>query len=160
MRPSILDCMTPEDICIRGVYEDCEFNPNFIIWIGIEPYSDVLANGILSKLVHLIEGSGGSVSNSKKTFMFLDKKYTEKELYIWANRISMALNLECHADVFLLVKVCRAEGEKDLNCPIYEDFATTVAPLKVGKLVDFLRWCGSERWKYGRIEIDGVDHYV
>ena len=66
--------------------------------------------------------------------------------------ISKALNLKCYKEAFLLATIGRVVGE-ELD-EIYEDYATTDAPLKVWKLADAMRMLGEV--KYGRIDIEGV----
>ena len=86
------------------------------------------------------------------SFMLSERTYTGKVLYRLTCNISKALKFKCYKDSFLLASIGRVVGE-DLDV-IYEDYATTEAPLKVWKLADAVRMLGEA--KYERIETEGV----
>lgn len=151
MKPDILDDLDPQECHV--IDDDCtlEYSPEFIVKIKVVPYSKVLARRIKRKLDYVLDSCGCSFSRSGNTFMSCDRPFTEDELYRLNCNISKAMNIKGYRDFFLLVNICRVEGDSQVT--IYEDFATPEASLKVWKLADAMRILGE--WKYGRIEIEG-----
>ena len=154
MKPDLLDGMTPQECRLKVDDSDQDdYNPDFIIRFRIEPYSDVLVRRIMSKLTYVLTSCGCSFSRSGMSFVLSGRAYTDKELYRLTCNISKALKLKCYKEAFLLASIGRVLGE-ELDV-IYEDYATTDAPLKVWKLADAMKMLGEV--EYGRIEIDGVE---
>jgi hypothetical protein len=152
MKPDFLDGMTPQECSLKVDDSDLDdYNHDFIIRFRIEPYSDVLVRKIMSKLKDVLTSCSCSFSRSGMSFVLNERAYTEKVLYRITCNISKALNLKCYKETFLLASIGRVVGE-ELD-EIYEDYATTDAPLKVWKLADAMRMLGEV--KYGRIEIEG-----
>ena len=150
MKPDILDDLVPQECHV--IDDDCtlEYSPEFIVKIKVVPYSKVLARRIKRKLDYVLESYGCSFSCSGDTFMSCDRPLTEDELYRLNCNISKAMSIKGYRDFFLLVNICRIEGDSQVT--IYEDYATSEAPLKVWKLIDAMRMLGKA--KYGRIEIE------
>ena len=154
MKPDLLDGLEPQECSLKVEDSDQDnYTPDFIIRFRIEPYSDVLVRRIMSKLTYVLTSCGCSFSRSGMSFVLIERAYIERVLYRLTYNLSKALNLKCYKDAFLLASIGRVVGEK-LD-EIYEDYATTDAPLKVWKLADAMRMLGEV--KYGRIEIDGVE---
>jgi hypothetical protein len=86
------------------------------------------------------------------SFVLIERAYIERVLYRLTCNLSKALNLKCYKDSFLLASIGKVVGEEFDE--IYEDYATTDAPLKVWKLADAMRMLGEV--EYGRIDIEGV----
>lgn len=153
MKPDLLDGLEPQECRLKVEDSDQDnYTPDFIIRFRIEPYSDVLVRRIMSKLTYVLTSCGCSFSRSGMSFVLNERAYTEKVLYRLSCNISNALKLKSYKDAFLLDSIGRVVGEK-LD-EMYEDYATTDAPLKVWKLADAMRMLGEV--KYGRIEIEGV----
>jgi hypothetical protein len=152
MKPDLLDGLEPQECSLKVEDSDQDnYTPDFIIRFRIEPYSDVLVRRIMSKLTYVLSSCGCSFSRSGMSYVLNERAYTEKVLYRITCNISKALKLKCYKDAFLLASIGRVVGE-ELD-EIYEDYATTDAPLKVWKLADAMRMLGEV--KYGRIEIEG-----
>ena len=153
MKPDFLDGMEPQECSLKVDDNDLDdYTPDFIIRFRIEPYSDVLVRRIMSKLTYVLTSCGCSFSRSGMSFVLIERAYTERVLYRLSCNISKALKLKCYKDSFLLASIGRVVGEK-LDV-MYEDFATTNAPLKVWKLADAMRMLGEV--EYGKIEFEGV----
>ena len=154
MKPDLLDGLEPQECSLKVDDSDQDdYNPDFIIRFRIEPYSDVLVRKIMSKLKDVLTSCSCSFSRSGMSFVLNEGAYTERVLYRLSCNISKALKLKCYKDSFLIASIGRIIGE-ELD-DIYEDYATTDAPLKVWKLADAMRMLGEV--EYGRIEIDGVE---
>lgn len=151
MKPDILDGLDPQECRVRDD-SNLEYPPEFIVKIKVVPYSKVLARRIKRKLDYVLESCGCTFSRSGNTFMSCERPFTEGELYRLNSNISKAMNIKGYKDFFLLVNICRVEGDSQVT--IYEDYATPEALLKVWKLADAMRILGE--WKYGRIEMEGV----
>lgn len=153
MKPDFLDGLEPQECNLKVDDSDQDdYTPDFIIRFRIEPYSDVLVRRIMSKFTYVLTSCGCSFSRSGMSFVLNERAYTEKVLYRLSYNISKALKLKCYKDSFLLASMGKVVG-KELD-EIYEDYATTDAPLKVWKLADAMRMLGEV--KYGRIEMEGV----
>lgn len=153
MNLDFLDGLTPQECSLKVDDSDLDdYNPDFIVRIRIEPYSDVVVRRIMSKLKDVLTSCSCSFSRSGMSFVLNERAYTEKVLYRLSYNISKALKLKCYKDSFLLASMGKVVG-KELD-EIYEDYATTDAPLKVWKLADAMRILGEV--KYGRIEMEGV----
>ena len=153
MKPDLLDGLTPQECSLKVDDSDQDdYNPDFIIRFRIEPYSDVLVRRIMSKLTYVLTSCGCSFSRGGMSFVCGEIAFTERELSRMTSNMSKALKLKCYKDSFLLASIGRVVGE-GLDV-IYEDYATTDAPLKVWKLADAMRMLGEV--KYGRIELEGV----
>lgn len=153
MKPDFLDGMEPQECSLKVDDSDLDdYTPDFIIRFRIEPYSDVLVRRIMSKLTYVLTSCGCSFSRSGMSFVLIESAYTERVIYRLSYNISKALKLKCYKDAFLIASIGKVVGE-EFNV-IYEDYATTDAPLKVWKLADAMRMLGEV--KYGRIEMEGV----
>ena len=112
MKPDLLDGMTPQECRLKVDDSDLDdYNPDFIIRIRIEPYSDVLVRRIMSKLTYVLTSCGCTFSRSGMSFMLSGRAYTERVLYRITCNISKALKLKCNKDSFLIASIGRVVGE-------------------------------------------------
>lgn len=153
MMPDLMDKVCEE--CIRDA-EDCEKNVtvepdpqcdrcNFHAIVKIEPYHEDVAERIIHRIKYVLDVVlRPGICLGMKDGLYVEtlspaNDLRESRIFRFATAISNALNLaKCDED-FLLIKIYRGSTCKDNDEPQYEDFATSVSPLKVGMLAGFLQ---------------------
>ena len=153
MRPDFMD-----EVCenyIR-VEEDCanmvtvDPNPqcdrcNFHAIIKIEPYHVEMAERIIHRIKYVLDVVlRPDICVGMKDGLYVEAELTDNDLkdacvFRFASAISNALNLTKSEEEFVTLKIYRGSSCEDKDEPLYEYFATSVSPLKVGCLAGILQ---------------------
>ena len=153
MRPVFMDEVFENYIRVE---EDCanmvtvDPNPqcdrcNFHAIIKIEPYHKEMVERIIHRIKYVLD----VVLRPDICLGMKDGLYVEAKLYDngireacifrFATAVSNALNLSKGDEEFVTLKIYRGGSCEDKDEPLYEDFATSVSPLKVGCLAGILQ---------------------
>ena len=153
MRPDLMD-----EVCEEGVRDvkDCanmvtvEPEPqcdrcNFHAIIKMEPYHEELAERIIHRIKYVLDVVlRPEICMGMKDGLYVEAELTDNDLkeacvFRFASAISNALNLTKSEEEFVTLKIYRGSSCEDKDEPLYEDFATSVSPLKVGCLAGILQ---------------------
>lgn len=170
MRPDFMDEVCKD--CIRQVEENAnrinlETVPqcsrcNFLVIIKIEPFHDGIINSLFPKIKQVLDAFLSSANCARmQEGLYLETEVSDNDLreariFRFATAISNVLNLSKSDKEFLVLQIHCNGSCKHKDLPHYEDFATSVSPLKVGALADFLKDTLSKRDLVGCIKIESA----
>lgn len=171
MRPDLMD-----EVCEEGVRDvkDCanmvtvEPEPqcdrcNFHAIIKMEPYHEELAERIIHRIKYVLDVVlRPEICMGMKDGVYVEAELTDNGLreacvFRFATAVSNALNLLKSNEEFLVLKIYKGGSCKYKDEPLYEDFATSVSPLKAGMLAGFLQEKIGKGDVVGCVKIDGGD---
>lgn len=159
------ECIREEQDCTKNVTVEpdpqCD-RCNFLAIIKIELYNKEMAERIIHRIEYVLNvilapdiclrmKDGLSVEAELS-----DNDLREAHIFRFAIAISNALNLSKSDEEFLVLKIYKGETCKDNDEPLYEDSATSVSPLKIGRLAGFLQEKMGKGDVVGCVKIDGA----
>ena len=171
MRPDFMDKVCEE--CIRqeeDIAKNVTVEPipqcgrcNFLAVVKIEPYNEEMAERIIHRIMCVLNVIlTPDICSGVKDGLYVEAEFSDNDLreariFRFATAISIALNLSKSDEEFLMLKIYKGGTCKDNDEPLYEDFATSVLPLKAGMLAGFLQEKMGRGDVVGCVKIDGGD---
>lgn len=171
MRPGFMDNVCEE--CIReeqNVAKRVTVEPdpqcdrcNFLAIIKIEPYNKEMAERIIHRIKYVLNVIlAPNICLRIKDGLYVEAELSdnvlrEARIIRFGTAISIALNLLKSNEEFLVLKIYKGGTCKYKDEPLYEDFASSVSPLKAEMLAGSLQEKIGKGDVVGCVKIDGGD---